>query len=192
MALSLLLNKKPQKKIGAITLDAAINEDYTYSSNVTSYPVESGSVVSDHIINDPESFSISGIISQTPLKLLSGLRTERNLVQKSFDALTKIYNDKELVTVVSGLKVFDNMAMTSFRVNRSGATGDALMFDASFTKVTVVETQTTTIPKSSIGGKGRTSQKAQGTAGAGKKAGTSGAEAATQRRSLLHSLIIGG
>ena len=69
MALSLLLNKKPNKKIGSIILDAAISEDYNYSSNVTSYPVESGSVVSDHIINDPVSFNISGIIYDVPINI---------------------------------------------------------------------------------------------------------------------------
>jgi len=50
-----------------LVLDAVINENHQASAQPTMYPVEDGSIVSDHVVQNPVTLSLTGIISDTPL-----------------------------------------------------------------------------------------------------------------------------
>src|ERR1700730_16403495 len=55
MVLSLLFGKKyPSPKVGSIDLDVTIREEHRFASRVTNYPIEDGTILSDHIINEPQ------------------------------------------------------------------------------------------------------------------------------------------
>jgi hypothetical protein len=55
------------------TVDASIKETHTRKSAPTKFPIENGANVSDHIIIEPFSLELVGIISDYPLSLLSSL-----------------------------------------------------------------------------------------------------------------------
>lgn len=59
-----------------ITLDASISETHSRQSPPTEFPVESGPVISDHILMKPIELEITGIISDSPIGGLNGLLTE--------------------------------------------------------------------------------------------------------------------
>ena len=59
-----------------IVLDASVKEDHSRRSPATKLPVENGQTVSDNIIVEPFSLSITGIISDTPIGGTTGLLTE--------------------------------------------------------------------------------------------------------------------
>lgn len=59
-----------------ITIDASIEETHKRRSPATKFPVENGMVVSDHILVEPFSLEITGMISDNPIGSLSGLVTE--------------------------------------------------------------------------------------------------------------------
>jgi hypothetical protein len=125
MVLSLLFGKKSQKgKVGSVELDVTIREEHRYSSRVTNYPVEDGSNLSDHIINDPPIVTLEGIVTDTPLAIL----TFFNRSVSAFNQLVEIHEKRELVTVVTGLKVYPNMAITVLDVPRDIRTGQSLKF----------------------------------------------------------------
>ena len=50
-----------------IQLDACVNEQHGREAQVTTNPIEDGSVISDHIIVNPVNLAITGVISDTPL-----------------------------------------------------------------------------------------------------------------------------
>lgn len=50
-----------------LQFDACINEQHGREAQVTTSPLESGSVVSDHIIVSPLNLALTGVISDTPL-----------------------------------------------------------------------------------------------------------------------------
>lgn len=59
-----------------IQFDASIEENHTRESPPTEFPVESGAVISDHIIVKPFQLEMTGIISDTPIGGVSGLIQE--------------------------------------------------------------------------------------------------------------------
>lgn len=132
MVLSLLFNRKyVATNIAGVFLDATLTENHRYTSRVTNFPVEDGRVISDHLIKDPEEVEITGIVSDTPLSILSTF----NRSVSAFNRLIDVYNNKELITVVTGIKTYTNMAMTSMNVPRDVQSGQSLTFSMSFQKV---------------------------------------------------------
>ena len=70
MALELLFKRKSSGKIGALVLDATITESQSFRNEVTEFPVESGSKISDHVIQSPEEITIEGYVTNTPIEQL--------------------------------------------------------------------------------------------------------------------------
>lgn len=132
MVLSLLFGKKyARASVGGVFLDATLAEDHLYNARATSYPVEDGRNITDHIINEPETINISGIVSDTPLSILSGF----NRSVDAFNRLINIYTNKQLVTVVTGIKVYTNMCIVSLQVPRNVQTGQSLTFNIELQKI---------------------------------------------------------
>lgn len=132
MALSLLYGKRYlSPRIGTIDLDVTIREQHRFSSRVTTYPVENGTIVSDHIINDPDVVVLETLVSDTPLNILSAFNRSIDV----FNRLVEIHQKREVVTVVTGLKVYESMAITSLEVPRDMRTGQALMFTIELQRV---------------------------------------------------------
>lgn len=62
----------------------------------------------------------------------------------------------ELVTLVTGLRVYNDMAITELNFPRDASTGDALRFSATFKKVIKVDTESVKIPNPSADSKDKT------------------------------------
>ena len=134
MVLSLLFGKKyAQSNVGGIFLDATISEEHIYNSRVTNYPVEDGRIISDHVINEPETLQITGIVSDTPLSILAPF----NRSVDAFNRLVRLHTNRERITVVTGIKVYTNMIMTALQVPRNMQTGQSLTFIIDLQKVII-------------------------------------------------------
>lgn len=132
MVLSLLFGKKyARTSVSNIVLDAVISEEHSYNSRVTNYPIETGLIISDHIINEPDTLQITGVISDTPLSFLAPFNNSIN----AFNSLVEIHNRKERITVVTGIKVYTNMIITSLQVPRNVQSGQSLTFVIDLQKV---------------------------------------------------------
>jgi hypothetical protein len=142
MVLALLFGKKYDKtKVGNIFLDATIDENHSFTSNVTSYPVESGSNISDHIFNNPEKVNITGIVSDTPLNIF--IPFNRSI--DSFNVLLRMFYNKDIITLITGIKIYTNMVMTSLNVPRDVRTGESLTFTMEFKRVIISGDTTFTV-----------------------------------------------
>lgn len=91
-----------------ITLDCSLNETHSRMSPPTKHPVENGATVSDHIIVEPFSLEITGIISDNPIGGLQGLLTEAATTLASAliptPGLTAIAGAMGLVSAIAGSK----------------------------------------------------------------------------------------
>lgn len=149
MVLSLLYGKKYAKgKVGSVELDVTIREDHRYSSRVTTYPIEDGSTLSDHIINEPTVLVLEGIVTDTPLGFLSLF----NRSVDAFNRLIQIHQNRQLVTVVTGLKVYPNMVITVLNVPREVRTGQSLRFTIEMQEVTLDTSVRLTIDEENLFG----------------------------------------
>lgn len=59
--------------VGAVQFDLLISESHSIEAQVTEHPIEDGSVVSDHIRELPRKGSLSGLVTNYPLKPASEL-----------------------------------------------------------------------------------------------------------------------
>lgn len=126
MALATLFGRRYDKgRVGVVELDVTISENHTFNSRATNFPVETGGDVTDHIINDPDVLTLEGLVSDTPLNIFSFF----NRSIDAFNRLVDLHERREPVTVVTGLKVYQNMVMTVLDVPRTIETGQSLTFN---------------------------------------------------------------
>ena len=182
MPISILFNSRKAAKIGELQLDATIQEVHDYKNQVTSFPIEDGSSITDHIKIEPDEFQINGFVTNSPISVFQKNNSEviRNVdgtvdvqnlqrssavnnVELALDKLLKISGRKveggntepELITIVSGLRVYSNMAILSCTIPRNARTGEALEFSARFKQVKTVATETVVFPSPKANDKDR-------------------------------------
>jgi hypothetical protein len=170
MALSILNNRREPNKIQDLIIDTSISEDHVYTNRVTDNTIEDGTTVSDHIVRDPEQLTINGIVSNTPITLVQ--QGENNLVREDLTNRVQVAHDlllgymgrsvpkqlgdipeqqltPQLLDIVTGLRTYTDMAITSLSFPRSRVTGNSLRFNISFRKVKKATAEFAFIPKTS-------------------------------------------
>lgn len=94
--INILKNRQDPVTIGDLEVEVTLSEDHDYKNDVTRYPVEEGFDISDHIHQQPESVTLSGVFSDTPLPIRNGTLNEfikgagENRTQKAVEELLKI------------------------------------------------------------------------------------------------------
>ena len=154
MVLSLIYGKKyAQSSINfandgpaIVTFDTMVTEEHRVSSRVTYYPVERGTIVSDHIINEPDTIILSGLVTDTPLNLFAPF----NRSIAAFNALLQIHERRELIDVVTGIKIYRNMAITSLDVPRNMKTGQTLTFNIELQRIIFVDNVVTLFDQDNV------------------------------------------
>jgi hypothetical protein len=136
----------PQKpEIGGIILDASISETHTYDSEVPQFPVENGLSITDTVINKPISFTVSGIVSTTPIQ--GDITPDPGRADRAYQDMIQIREKREEVTIVTPLSVYEDMVMTNLTVPRSRTTGESFEFSASFIQILKADVAVITIEK---------------------------------------------
>ncbi|HEX5035129.1 MAG TPA: hypothetical protein VFW62_11680 [bacterium] len=150
MTLLNIIFKKPRAQIGGVTIDASINENHVHVAEPTRNPIENGAKVTDHVDIEPFRLAMDCIVSDTPidfgiLNAAAGIAaTASNLISggtRSTDAwaeLVKLLNDRKPFTVVTGLKVYENMVLAVLDLNRNAQTGHAINFHAEMEQIRIV------------------------------------------------------
>jgi len=149
-----LLFGRKGPKIGEIQLDANVRETPKYENEVTQYPIETGSDITDNNRILPDKLSIEGIVTNTPLEVTfqditeqvdgdsntsqaiinqrTGNPTFVEVAQNALLALTgrsihgNIINDPQVISITTGLRVYPNMVISSLSFPRTAETGQAL------------------------------------------------------------------
>jgi hypothetical protein len=126
-------------KVGTIVLDLILSEAHSFPNIVTPHRIEDGSVVTDHIKNDLINGSLTGLISNFTLKL-GFLITNR--AQDAFDEMERLWRSRQLVTIVTVMKVYESVAITNVSINRSDDTGEAIALNVAFQETKTVKLKT--------------------------------------------------
>ncbi|MBF1221555.1 MAG: hypothetical protein HXM21_00095 [Haemophilus influenzae] len=171
--MSLLFGTKTS--IGSLELDALLTESTTLSSQVTEYPIEDGSVISDHITQENETLSIEGVI--TSAGTLFNLNFGKAKLIAAKETLRQLHRERALITIVTGLDVYTDFAIESCEISRTAEEGERYSVSISLRKIKKVSLRTEEIPPE------KTSGRATGKAGktkqnAGKQAGNAANQSA--------------
>jgi hypothetical protein len=144
----------PKKMIGTFVVDAFLAEHYQFSNSVTDIPVEEGSNIADHIVEDQDVISVEAFIGNTAFEVVtmdgnfvSNLQVPDRMarVRQAYQELKKLAKAKKTYDVVLGLETFTGMAITSFVIDREAETGANLPFTMEFKKTKIVHSDTTKI-----------------------------------------------
>lgn len=151
-----IFSKGTKKSIGTLEFDAFITESHERVNDITMFPVEDGSSISDHIISQPRKLKINAIIEAGG---------DGSNVLNSFNILNEIMDNKELVSVVTGLKVYTNYNIDSLTIPRDKSNGGSLTVNIELTEIRNVKSQTVVIPITQLNqddGKDPTNKQSQG------------------------------
>ncbi len=144
-----------------IACDAILSEVHQMTAEATQHEIEDGSDIHDHIINRGRTLTIEGLISDDPITVLQtgiigrtiatatpgflrtkigyGISGSKGKPSKAaFDSFNEIYDNKISVTILTGLKQYENMVMEDFNVPRSSKTIRSLEFTATFRQIRIV------------------------------------------------------
>lgn len=144
-------------KISDYFVDAFLSEDHTYETDVSEYPIESGSAAVDHIRLKPITVSVELLVSDSPIGTSFQLRkhtftaTDNGFANKilpsgeALDFLLALREAREPITIITSIKTYPNMVMTSLSVPRDGDTGHALKATARFQQIIVIKNKRTLV-----------------------------------------------
>lgn len=123
------------KSIQDLEIDIVSSEVIELPSETTDNPIESGSEVTDHIINKP---ILLRMVCQIGGSNLTNW-TDRKI--EGYEALKKLRDDKQPVTVVSGLETFSNMLINNISIDRNLQNASVLQFQIEFKQAKIVSSQ---------------------------------------------------
>lgn len=150
------LKRNVLQEIGAyagIVLDCTTIEDHNYTAAVTQNPIEDGSTISDHVNLQPVTITVEGLVSDSPLgfaligtaqNVANQIRTlfgTQSRSKTAFDEIIKLWKNRIPFTVLTNLKRYDNMVISSANFPFSNTTGKALDLKIEFTQLSIVKSR---------------------------------------------------
>ena len=137
MANSTLFYQNRNYGVGIIIFDLILSESHTMNNIVTRYNVEDGSDISDHIQNDLESGSVSGLI--TNFSIYDG-EIFNNKSQEAYDTIRDLWKKRELVDIYTIYQIYEQVAILNISISKDSP-GESLICDFSFQEFNKVKLQ---------------------------------------------------
>lgn len=125
--------------IDGFVVDCLISDTHNFPSEVTDFEVESGSTISDNIRNKPIVVTMDVLVSDTPIGAARNFRHGDPTTSSDdcYDVLIKMRDARDVVSISTSLRTYDNMACESLSIPRSSEYGDgSLRFTATFKQIT--------------------------------------------------------
>ena len=208
-------NLKPVSVAG-IEFDALIEEQKTLSATIPVYPVEDGFPVSDTIILEPVSVSMTLYVSNTPVTWLYRHGTSNSRVNNICNRMEELWLSRQLVKIVTTDTVYTNMGLTSISIKHSKEIGYAREISLTAQNIRVTSRKTASIPSyilkagetmanagtaststtsssagTASGSTGGSSGSSGSSGGSGGRAGSSGGSSAKKNQSILYGVASG-
>jgi hypothetical protein len=131
----------------AIVFDAVPSIGIKRQADITSYPVESGAEVSDHVQIKNNTFKLSGIITETPVRLEKDLLYSAGVngtrISQAIQYLDKIFDSRQPITLVTEHKVYENVILSGISYDYKSEF--AMQFDLEFEQIRLVSTATVNV-----------------------------------------------
>lgn len=130
------------RSIGGVFVDVVISEEHESEMEIAEHPVEKGAKISDHAWRLPYRVTLE-----------SAIAGERAVA--SFQQLLDVQSASEPFSLVTGLKVYQNMLIKRLTATRDRENARILKFEAELQEVVIVSTESS--------GGSSSDDKAQGT-----------------------------
>lgn len=127
-----------------IVVDATLDEQHKGEAEVTEFPVETGADITDHIRPKPIEFTMTGVISNTPLDFLNFGSDSQ--AEAAWADLLKIQEKAIIVNITTALRTFYDMALLSVTCTRDAANSNIIKFTSNWRQIKTVSSETIAIP----------------------------------------------
>lgn len=132
------------QEYSALSFDSVPQIGVKRKADVSSYAIESGSEVSDHIQIKNDSINISGWITESPIELrgdiISSSGANGTRVKQAIDWLNATFEARQTISLVTRDAVLENVVLTGVSYNYDDAL-DAMKFDLSFEIIRLVSSK---------------------------------------------------
>jgi len=153
----LIFGPKTHLTVGVVQFDASVSETHTRECEICDHPVEEGATISDHIWRTPERLEVNGIVTNHPLVFLASVQAVSPLTddmspvtdraEVAYFKLAELMDTGQLVSVVTSLREYQNMAIVSMSVTRDVQTGNVLNCSLSLREIIIAQTETVAAPE---------------------------------------------
>ena len=132
------------QEYSALSFDSVPQIGVKRKANVSSYAIETGSEVSDHIQIKNDSINISGWITESPIELrgdiISSAGANGTRVKQAIDWLNTTFEARQTLSLVTRDAVLENVVLTGVSYNYDDAL-DAMKFDLTFEIIRLVSSK---------------------------------------------------
>jgi hypothetical protein len=153
-------------KIDSVEFDATLSELHSGEAKITEHPVEAGANVTDHIRPQPVSVQLDGVITNSPLQqgeyqltippitplqpqrvrasttLIRGIEGPPHRAEAAYEALEQLRLSGTRCKVVTSLREYDSMVITSIECPRDAQIGDAVRVRVTLVRIETAESRT--------------------------------------------------
>lgn len=130
-----------------VDVDLRLSEIHAQEANVTDQPIEDGSLVSDHIVLQPETVEITAEVSNFDGNNSVSLG-ER--AKTAFQAFKTRLQSRELFDLVTHHELYENMALQSISADHSAPYQGRLLYRLSFKRVNTTQLSIVRVPESQL------------------------------------------
>jgi hypothetical protein len=133
-------------EVSDVTLDTVVSISRSSNSQVTRHAIEKGADVSDHVIDEPESWSLEVVLTNDQINPLNPLSFGGQTIEERLSILDTWRNDKTLLTYYGQQETIESVVVSSRSEVTNTDTGpDGLQVSITLQKVTLAEALTVDI-----------------------------------------------
>src|SRR5690554_3006740 len=132
----------------ALIFDATPSETHSQAAEVTSFPVEDGVDITDHVRARPFTMRMSATLSATPL---AEADQEVDRLAKKHAEMLELVRSGQVLRVVTGLVAYDNMVVSNYQASRSANKGQSLDCSLDLQQIRRVDSVEVEIPPRILG-----------------------------------------
>lgn len=115
------------RSIGGVFVDVVISEEHEAEMEIAEHPVERGAKISDHAWRTPYRVTLESAIAGNAVA--------------AFDQLLSVQETAEPFSLVTGLKIYQNMLIKRISATRDKEHARILKFEAELQEVIIVSTE---------------------------------------------------
>lgn len=135
-------------KVGTLVLDLLVTEEIDLQADVSLYPVETGSLITDNVTWGVEKLRIAGLVSTADVTAFSFSNVFGTKIVDAVESLRAMHKARALVEISTGQMVYTDFAFTSLSATRSNGAqgGNWLEIKAELIKVRKVVLRQAEVP----------------------------------------------
>lgn len=136
-------------QVAGVDVDLRTGEYHTSESQVTSYAIEDGSVVADHIVETPDVVEIACQVENFDG---NGQPAQGRRAKDAFQRLKQLKGERQLVEVVTQHELYTDMAITMVTGAHESPVRGRLTMRARFERLPRVQLQLVTVSEAQLAG----------------------------------------